>query len=589
MTTNDYLEVTIDSSLIDSDLTNFPVGIKLDASDSILSGLSSTDWQYLHATVLGIECFVEVDIWDMVNEIALIWVNVPTVSSSIDTVIKLQFTSDNNHYVGIATPTTIDDFTGTDSDPPNTTLWRLPITASILSNKLRITNSSLKTGEVISKFILSGDFDVQIDYTNIVYPNIAGWSASFQCVNLVNSKIVQNTRRYDSGQKYHAEYNDGSWHTIASVATSDISGKLRLVRSGNSVTCYYYNSGWISLGSYTSFGSEATYFILNMAYYSPYTAGTVDYDNFIINSADAKYLYVAETGEAPNVWDDYFVGVWHMSQDPSASNLLDSTFVNNNGVSSGSMTSGDLVDGGFGKAIDFDGIDDEFIFPYVTRLVGMEALSLEAYSKFYSHAAFEKVLDLDSSVTSNTARHYRIQFEGTNTYLLVRLDDSSNTLISTPTEASAIVLDTYNHHVFTYDGLSNSDSAKAFIDGVLSASTSATGNNISSVATNVRFVIGNNSTGSGYINGQISDIRISKIDRSAGWIKATYYVLSDGLLSKELIEVTSPVGTTIFGQISINGKYVNIIGVSLVEKGQWRTVEDIYILNDGDWRQNIIS
>ena len=81
---------SIDHTKIDSALTDFPVGIKIESSTGFMSGLGSTDWQNLHATVDSTECYVEIEYWDTTNDEAVLWVCVPTVSSSVATVIKIE-------------------------------------------------------------------------------------------------------------------------------------------------------------------------------------------------------------------------------------------------------------------------------------------------------------------------------------------------------------------------------------------------------------------------------------------------------------------------------------------------------------------
>jgi hypothetical protein len=75
-----------------------------------------------------------------------------------------------------------------------------------------------------------------------------------------------------------------------------------------------------------------------------------------------NFTYVGTVGEIPaqNVWDSNFRVVYHMSQDPSEGTdcIKDSTSNINHGTASGTMTSGDLIDGQVGKALDFDGVDD---------------------------------------------------------------------------------------------------------------------------------------------------------------------------------------------------------------------------------------
>jgi len=57
------------------------------------------------------------------------------------------------------------------------------------------------------------------------------------------------------------------------------------------------------------------------------------------------------------LWDSNYKGVWHMNEDPTGT-IYDSTSNGNDLSSAGSMTSGDLVEGHIGRAIDFDGSND---------------------------------------------------------------------------------------------------------------------------------------------------------------------------------------------------------------------------------------
>jgi len=71
--------------------------------------------------------------------------------------------------------------------------------------------------------------------------------------------------------------------------------------------------------------------------------------------------YIGDTIDlvTQNVWDENFVGVWHMAQSPiGTDSVLDSTINKYHGTPGGSMTSYDLVTSGTGKAINFDGSDD---------------------------------------------------------------------------------------------------------------------------------------------------------------------------------------------------------------------------------------
>ena len=69
---------------------------------------------------------------------------------------------------------------------------------------------------------------------------------------------------------------------------------------------------------------------------------------------------VGDTYGQYNAYDDNYVGVWDLGQDPSggADAMLDRTSNQNHGTSAGTMLTEDLVTGALGGGIDFDGTDD---------------------------------------------------------------------------------------------------------------------------------------------------------------------------------------------------------------------------------------
>lgn len=129
--------------------------------------------------------------------------------------------------------------------------------------------------------------------------------------------------------------------------------KLKVKTSPGDVECYVeieqFDTGnskgvlWTKIPSILS--SEDTGFVLEVG---------------LVSDNDS---YVGDTGDTPakSVWDSNFKAVYHMAQDPSAGGacIYDSTTNIKHATPAGSMTSGDLVDGGHGeKALDFDGSDD---------------------------------------------------------------------------------------------------------------------------------------------------------------------------------------------------------------------------------------
>jgi len=98
------MAITIDHSRISSSLTNFPVMINISSASgtnsanisNIFNILGNNSKKLAVTTSDGLtQCNVEVARWDSTNKQAVLWVNVPSISSSVDTVIYLYY--DNSH------------------------------------------------------------------------------------------------------------------------------------------------------------------------------------------------------------------------------------------------------------------------------------------------------------------------------------------------------------------------------------------------------------------------------------------------------------------------------------------------------------
>jgi hypothetical protein len=108
------IEIAIDHTKIDDALTGFPVLVKLSASSGIglddLTAVFDELTSDANRKKIAItqsdgttECKVEIEHWADANEKAALWVKVPSVSSSVDTVLYLYYDSshaDNTANVG---------------------------------------------------------------------------------------------------------------------------------------------------------------------------------------------------------------------------------------------------------------------------------------------------------------------------------------------------------------------------------------------------------------------------------------------------------------------------------------------------------
>ena len=105
------IRITIDRNDIDSNLTDFPVLVYLSNSSGrfndnltcILDELQS-DSNRKKITVTTdsplTQCYVEIEKWDSVNKQAWLWVKVPSISDSEDTVLYIYYDSNQSENIG---------------------------------------------------------------------------------------------------------------------------------------------------------------------------------------------------------------------------------------------------------------------------------------------------------------------------------------------------------------------------------------------------------------------------------------------------------------------------------------------------------
>ena len=244
------------------------------------------------------------------------------------------------------------------------------------------------------------------------------------------------------------------------------------------------------------------------------------------------YIWYNKTGEtqpaidstygAENVWDSNFKMVQHMNEDPSGSSpqMIDSTSNDNDGTSYGSMTSGDLVDGKVGKALDFDGSDD-----YVDVGTGTN-LNL---SNNYTISLWIKPDDdldimesdqgiFDSGMHTNSYDYHSIlKMDSTTDHLqyVTWAEESTKSVFCSKSSWNA---GQWYNIVIVHD---SSNNIKWYIDGVLDDTDSfyaLNTTNYNGYRFGIRDTVGINT----FFDGKIDETHISNIARSAEWIKASY-------------------------------------------------------------------
>jgi len=203
----------------------------------------------------------------------------------------------------VHTPVLVDDF---NDNSINTQLWNVALAGfgpSIAETNQRLevdipaTSSGLPvfTAAYQSKFKLKGDFDLQVDYQLLTWPQNNGIRVGIQISDAVLSNLASVHRISQAGTVPGGESHSatlghlGADETFARSATTATSGKLRIARTGGVFTNYYWDADvnqWVSLLVGGSSNNDVT---VSLAAWSSDTefqhnAGKVAFDNFIVNT-----------------------------------------------------------------------------------------------------------------------------------------------------------------------------------------------------------------------------------------------------------------------------------------------------------------
>lgn len=243
-------------------------------------------------------------------------------------------------------------------------------------------------------------------------------------------------------------------------------------------------------------------------------SGTANTDFYIYygNASASDYAPNATYG-AQNVWTNGYAGVWHMDEDPSgtAPQMDDSTANNNDGTSSGAMTSADQVTAKVDGGIDFDGSDDQIDISDSASLSPTQ-VTVSAWIKRAATTVDDGVVSKRTAWNSNFSFNLEINGSG-NLEFAVTTNGTSGTGASTSDVPGAGV---WGYVAGTFDG----SNVRVYRDGVLKATTAKSGSLYDSTA---KVVIGSSQESSGNrFPGVIDEVRVANVARSASWLLTEY-------------------------------------------------------------------
>lgn len=238
--------------------------------------------------------------------------------------------------------------------------------------------------------------------------------------------------------------------------------------------------------------------------------GTTVYLGYGSGGGDSQPA-ASDTYGSQNVWDSGFEGVWHLDEDPSGSapQILDSTANNNDGTSSGSMTSGDSVAGTVGNKLDFDGSDDLVSIPDSASLDVSSAYTIECIVTRGSGGG--GVFGRRRASGDDRCFWGDVSF-ATFTYSATT-DGTLGTLTSVSATGTLSIGDTA-HMAATLTG----GTLTAYFNGVAGTPATSIGNmHVGASPMEIGY-----HEGAGFGNHHVDEFRISSEARSAAWLAATH-------------------------------------------------------------------
>jgi hypothetical protein len=176
-----------------------------------------------------------------------------------------------------------DDFEGAAID---TDKWQTNGDVSIKSGRAMVNSSSVQA-EMYSKWALKGDFDIQTDFSS--NNSAANQGAEFTIQGPANSHwvFIKNTQSQGYISGVHINGNYLANRSVGSYASS---GRLRIVKTGNTAVTYYWSgSTWVEVFrcTYPEIGDPSTTYMWVWRG-SGYSGTSASFDNFKVNSGSIK-------------------------------------------------------------------------------------------------------------------------------------------------------------------------------------------------------------------------------------------------------------------------------------------------------------
>jgi hypothetical protein len=238
---------------------------------------------------------------------------------------------------------------------------------------------------------------------------------------------------------------------------------------------------------------------------------------------------------AQSVWEDDFVLVTHMQNDPDNQHIRDSSENNNDGTK-GAAINPHQVEGiiGFAQRWDYNGQASEYIdIPHAASLNMGDTFTAQLWVDFElgnDPDNYERMLCKKSEWTSDTGWEFSLE-TNYNDRLTVRGSSGTGTACADDV-VSSWSSGGWHHLVVVYENTT----ATVYCDGVQRDTCAIAAVNDSDESLGIgRYGAANKAIHHWY--GRMDEIRLSRISRPAAWIKADYESQRDDLLDFSVEEV----------------------------------------------------
>ena len=242
------------------------------------------------------------------------------------------------------------------------------------------------------------------------------------------------------------------------------------------------------------------------------------------NSVDTTiYIYYGNAAaddqqDAANVWDSNYMMVQHLSEDPSGSapQMLDSTANNNDGTSSGTMTTSDQVSGKIDGSLEFDGNstqDDLITVPNSSVWDNITtAITISAWVNPNSVGALGYRSDIIQRSSGNNDWWFNLQNSGKLSFY------ADNITGGTYKQSTSVINENeLSYVVVSYDDVND---IRFYINGTYINTVAASGSFITT--DNLVYFGANHNGPSTVFRGIIDELKVSNIVRSTDWIATEY-------------------------------------------------------------------